>query len=586
MKRTLPLILIISVLLLYLGPVRAQYILKEADQQFELFNYDKAITLYLQAYKKKATAHAAQRLAEAYRLKNDYQATENWYGNAVKLPGSNTENTLNYAIALQQNAKFAEAKAQYLNYFSKENTTSPGVKKELLASCDSAIKWINNPKPVQVNNLSPVNGPQSDWGSIVYQHTLVFASDRESPIVNKPMKAPFLKFDGTKFPDRKVYGRTGNGYLRLYSKQPNDSIQVFPVNVKTNYHIGAASFTADGNNMYFTLTRIPEKLLKAAHNTATINVEIYSSKKSDGKWEEAVPFKYNKVNAYSVGDPFISDDGNRLYFVSDMPGGLGGTDIYYVEKNGLGEWGDAVNFREVNSAGNERSPFMAKADGFYFSTDGRTGMGGLDIFRQSKNASGENQIENLGFPANSPQDDFAFNTDANTGISYFSSNRFGGKGSDDIYSLEPKMANKPVMPVKELTDPVAAGKEVPRSLTENNKPIRLENIYYDFNKWNIRTDAAVELEKLVQVMKENSMIWIELGSHTDSRGNDAYNFRLSQKRAESAVQYIISRGIDKDRIEARGYGETQLLNRCLNGIKCTEKEHQLNRRTEFKIIRN
>lgn len=586
MKRTLPLILIISVLLLNSGLVRAQYILKEADQQFELFNYDKAITLYQQAYKKKATAHTAQRLAEAYRLKNDYQAAESWYATAVKLPGSNNENILNYAIALQQNAKFAEAKAQYLNYFSTKNTTSPNVKYKLLASCDSAMKWMNNPKPVQLNNLGLLNGPQSDWGSTVYQHTLVFASDRENPIGNKPVKTPFLKFDGTKLPDRKVYGWTGNGYLKLYSKQGNDSIQVFPVNAKTNYHIGAASFTADGNQMYFTLTRIPEKLLKAAHHTATINVEIYSSKKSDGNWAEAVPFKYNKVNVYSVGDPFISNDGHRLYFVSDMPGGLGGTDIYYVEKDGSGEWGDAVNFREVNSAGNERSPFMDKANEFYFSSDGRTGMGGLDIFRLSKNASGENQIENLGFPANSPQDDFAFNTDVNTGIAYFSSNRFGGKGGDDIYSLEPVMANKLVTPVKELIDPVAANKEVPNSLTETNKPFRLENIYYDFNKWNIRTDAAVELDKLVQVMKDNSRIWIELGSHTDSRGNDAYNFSLSQKRAESAVQYIISRGIDKNRIEAKGYGETQLLNRCLNGVKCTEKEHQLNRRTEFKIIKD
>nr|WP_121270617.1 OmpA family protein [Pedobacter schmidteae] len=584
MKRTLPLILTISVLLLHLGLARAQYLSKEADQQFELFNYNKAITLYLQAYKKKATAHTAQRLAEAYRFKNDYQAAESWYATAVNLPGSNTENTLNYAMALQQNAKFNEAKAQYLNYFSKKNTTSPNVKNDLLASCDSAIKWMNNPKQVQVNNLSPVNGPQSDWGSTIYQNTLVFASDRENPSGNKQIKTPFLKFDGTKFPDRKVYGWTGNAYLKLYSKQENDSIQVFPVNVKTNYHIGPASFTADGNNIYFALTRIPEKLLKSTNNITNINVEIYSSKKSEGKWEEAVPFKYNKVNAYSVGDPFISNDGNRLYFVSDMPGGLGGTDIYYVKKNEAGEWGDAVNFREVNSAGNERSPFMTETNEFYFSTDGRTGMGSLDIFRLYKKAFGQNQIENLGFPVNSPQDDFAFNIDANTGISYFSSNRFGGKGGDDIYSLEPKITDKPIALVKEQTDPVVAKKSIPDSPNENNKPIRLENIYYDFNKWNIRADAAVELEKLVQIMKDNSKIWIELGSHTDSRGNDAYNFTLSQKRAESAVKYIISRGIDKARIEARGYGETLLLNHCPNGVKCTEKEHQLNRRTEFKII--
>lgn len=583
MKRTLPLILTVCILLLNLGIVQAQYILKEADQQFALLNYDKAIALYTQAYKKKATVYAAQRLAEAYRLKNDYLAAENWYAIAVKLPDSKNDNILNYAKSLQQNAKYSQAKAEYQNYFSKENPLSSAVKAQLLVSCDSAISWMKKPAQVEVNNLSPVNGTQSDWGAVVYQNALVFASDRANPISGQSAKTPFLKFDGAKLPDKKVYGWTGNAYVKLYIQQGNDSIQVFPLNTKTNYHIGAASFAADGSSMYFTLTRIPEKLVKG--KIATINVEIYSSKKTDGKWEDPIPFKYNNVNAWSVGDPFISSDGNRIYFVSDMPGGLGGTDIYYADKLQTGEWGDAVNLREVNSEGNERSPFMTKEQVFYFSTDGRTGMGGLDIFRRSKNASGENQIENLGFPVNSPQDDFAFHKDVNTGISYFSSNRFGGKGDDDIYSVESKVNNSPVIVAKEPTDPVAAHKELPQQTTETDKPVRLENIYYDFNKWNIRPDAAVELEKLVQIMKDNSGIWVELGSHTDSRGNDAYNFNLSQKRAESAARYIISRGIEKNRIEAKGYGETQLLNRCSNGISCTEAEHQLNRRTEFKIIK-
>jgi outer membrane protein OmpA-like peptidoglycan-associated protein len=113
----------------------------------------------------------------------------------------------------------------------------------------------------------------------------------------------------------------------------------------------------------------------------------------------------------------------------------------------------------------------------------------------------------------------------------------------------------------------------------------LENIYYDFDQWSIRSDAAIELDKLVKIMNENPTIWIELGSHTDSRGKDAYNLKLSQKRAESAVQYIISKGIDKNRITAKGYGESQLLNRCANGIECNDAEHQLNRRTEFKIVK-
>lgn len=582
MKRARQLVLTISILLLNLSTLQAQYILKEADQQFDLLNYDKAIKLYKQAYKKKAAIHTAYRLAECYRLNNDYLAAESWYAIVLEMPGHKNENILDYAKALQQNARYNEAKAQYLTYFSKENTISTDVKNKLLASCDSAIKWIKNPGQIKINNLGTINSPQSDWGSTIYQNTLVFASDRSNPAAEKKAKKPFLKFDGIKFPDGKIYGWTGNGYLKLYTQQGSDGIHTFPVNTKTNYHIGAASFTADGNYIYFTLTQIPEKLVKGKQNTATINVEIYSSKKSDGKWEEALPFKYNKVSEYSVGDPFITSEGNRLYFVSDMPGGLGGTDIYYVEKLQSGEWGDAVNFREINSAGNERSPFIATDGSFYFSTDGRTGMGGLDVFTLSKKTSGESRIVNLGFPVNSPQDDFAYNTDPKTGLAYLSSNRFGGLGNDDIYSLEAEITETVIADKKEsATDKILDTKTI-----ELGKSILLKNIYYDFDKWNIRADAAIELDKLVQIMKDNSRIWIELGSYTDSRGNDLYNFKLSQKRAESATQYIISRGINKERIEARGYGEKHLLNRCANGIKCSEVEHQINRRTEFKIVKD
>jgi peptidoglycan-associated lipoprotein len=255
----------------------------------------------------------------------------------------------------------------------------------------------------------------------------------------------------------------------------------------------------------------------------------------------------------------------------------------------------------------------------------------------------------MGYPFNSPQDDFGFSLNEKGGVVYLSSNREGGLGSDDIYTIDQKMilafklegrvfdksSNQPIagalvtlakvngVVLKTETDEnggyrfnlakeseynVSAEKTNYRSDVENlatiglttssvltqnlhleaivvNKAIKLENIYYDFDKWNIRPDAAVELDKLVKIMADNPTIWIELGSHTDSRGKDGYNLNLSQKRAESAVDYIISRGIDKNRITAKGYGETQLLNKCSNGVACSEEAHQLNRRTEFKIVK-
>jgi len=629
----------------------AQYVLKDADKQYELFNYSKAIDLYEQAYKKKETLHTAERLASAYALVYNYKQAESWYAIAAKMPGSSPENVLAYAQALQRNSKYSEAKVQYLDYSDKNKNVSEKQRAVWLASCDSALKWIRNPKKIELINQKTLNSTQSDWGAVNYQGGVVFTSDRSNTGLNTQESKPFLRFDGTKEPDKKVYGWTGNGYLKLYIKpSPNDSLQLFPIKTGTRYHVGSASFTADGKTMYFTLTRITDELERLKKQPTTVNVEIFSSTKdANGVWSEPVSFAYNNVNKYSVGDPFISADGSSLYFASNMPGGQGGTDIYVCLKTDGGAWGKPINLEEVNTEGNERSPVFDEKDNFYFSSDGRVGMGGLDVYRALKEKGKIGYIENMGYPFNSPHDDFGFSLNEKGGIVYLSSNREGGLGSDDIYTIDQKMilafrlegrvsdkdSNQPVAGAlvtlervngtvlktetdenghynfnlaKESEYHVSAEKTNYRSdvkslttiglttssvLTQNlqleaiviNKAIKLENIYYDFDKWNIRPDAAIELDKLVKIMIDNPTIWIELGSHTDSRGKDSYNLKLSQKRAESAVEYIISRGVDKNRIAAKGYGETQLLNKCASGVNCTEEEHQLNRRTEFKIVK-
>ncbi|GGH07687.1 OmpA family protein [Pedobacter zeae] len=638
-------------LFLFSFSASAQYVLKDADKQYELFNYSKAIDLYEQAYKKKATLHTAERLASAYNLVYNYKQAESWCAIAAKMPGSGPENILAYAKALQHNSKYSEAKVQYLDYIDKNKNVTEKQRAVWLASCDSALKWIRNPKKIELINQKALNSAQSDWGAVNYQGGVVLTSDRSDIDLNTRESKPFLKFDGTKEPDKKVYGWTGNGYLKLYIKpSPNDSLQLFPVKTGTRYHMGSASFTADGKTMYFTLTRITDELERLKKQPTTVNVEIFSSTKgANGVWGEPVSFTYNNVNQYSVGDPFISADGSSLYFASNMPGGLGGTDIYVCLKTDGGAWGKPINLKEVNTEGNERSPVFDEKDNFYFSSDGRVGMGGLDVYRALKEKGKIGQIENMGYPFNSPHDDFGFSLNEKGGIVYLSSNREGGLGSDDIYTIDQNMilafklegrvvdkgSSQPIagalvtlakvngMALKTETDEngnyafnlakeseyhVSAEKTNYRSdvkslttiglttsavLTQNlqleaiviDKAIKLENIYYDFDKWNIRPDAAAELDKLVKIMIDNPTIWIELGSHTDSRGKDSYNLKLSQKRAESAVEYIISRGVDKNRITAKGYGETKVLNQCTNGVNCTEEEHQLNRRTEFKIVK-
>ncbi|WP_421939880.1 OmpA family protein [Pedobacter sp.] len=631
--------------------VKAQYVIKDADKQFELYNYTKAIPLYEEAYKKKATLHAAERLAQAYSQINNYPQSESWFAIASKMPNTKPDNVLGYARALQHNAKFSEAKAQYLNYGTLNKGIAPKLLAGWTASCDSAIKWMRNPKQVVINNQKKLNSKQADWGAVRFGQGIVFTSDRIDSINLPKNNNGFLWFDGTKKPDKKTYGGTGNAYLKLYVDElKTDSIHLFPVDAGTDYHFGPASFTRDGKTMFFALTRIPDVLLKNKNKTATVNVEVYSSTMdADGKWTEPVSFKYNKVNEYSVADPFITPDGQSLYFSSNMPGGKGGADIYVSLKTDAGDWGKPTNLSDINTEGNERTPLFDTKNNLYFSSDGWIGMGGLDIFRAFRTGTGIGRIENLGYPINSPKDDFSFSVDANDGLAYFSSDRDGGLGSDDIYAID----NKAIMEFKlegtvynaktgqpvngarvtlekvngsslvietddkgnysfnlskdseynvkaektafrvDIENLATIGLTASEVLTQDlhltpielYKGVRLENIYYDFDKWDIRPDAAVELDKLVKILQDNPTIWIELGSHTDSRGKDSYNLTLSQKRAESAVAYLIAKGIDRNRLEARGYGETVPLNKCKNDVECTDAEHQLNRRTEFKITK-
>ncbi|WP_316829639.1 OmpA family protein [Pedobacter aquatilis] len=630
---------------------KSQTVLKEADKQYELYNYNKAIELYEQAYKKKESLHAAEQLASAYSLNNNYQQAEHWFSIASKMEKSKADNLLGYAKALQNNAKYAEAKVQYLNYADKNKAVTPQQLNVWTASCDSAISWTKKPKPVDIKNEASLNSIQSDWGAVTNKGAVIFTSDRNIGKPESTKDKPFLRFDGTKSLDKNVYGWAGHGYLKLYQKSSTtDSVRLLPIDKLGDYHIGSASFTSDGKTMYFTMTRIPSDLEKRRNKPSTVNVEIYSSiQNNDGSWSKPVSFEYNKVNDYSVGDPFISPDGQKLYFASNMPGGKGGTDIYFCLKTNDGKWGKPNNLAEINTFGNERSPALDAKGNVFFASDGRVGMGGLDIFFAQKDTHGFSSIVNLGFPVNSPQDDFAFSLNEQGNIQYLSSNRIGGLGSDDIYTITQRpvivlklegrvfdskqntpiagavvtltkekgnqlkfetddkgnywfaldtasnyrvlakkggfFANGQAVSTKGLVTSTILAKDIYLNQIEVNKAIRLNNIYYDFDSAKILDVAAIELNNLVSIMQDNPEIYIELGSHTDSRGKADYNLKLSQRRAESARQYIISKGINMERITAKGYGDTKLLNRCAKGVKCTDIEHQLNRRTEFKIIK-
>lgn len=649
MKNTSKFFCTCSIILLLHITTNAQFILKKADQEFGLYNFANAVKLYTEAYQLKKTSYAAERLAESYRLMRDYKQAESWYAILQSKADAKPAIFKCYAEMLKANSKYSEAKLAFQKYETSLDKVSPEELKQIdiwKASCDSAIKWMKNPKLVSVLNEKDLNTAQADFGAVEYQNSIVFTSDRlNAEPKEETIAKPFLKFDKvTKLPSKKVYGWTGNAYLQIFQKDgKQDQISVFNLKAKDDFHIGTPSFSADGNEVYFTLTRVPEKVERVKKSASTINVEIYCTKKVNGAWTEAIPFRYNRSQKWSVADPFLTKDGNTLYFVSNMPNGKGGTDIYYCKRNVDGTWDDAINLEAVNTSGNERSVALDDRY-FYFSTDGLVSMGGLDIYRARIKGEMLGKVENLGFPINSSQDDFAYSLTSSK-KRFLSSNREGGLGSDDIYSyidtekitipFESQIFDKEThLPlanavitlsknntnVKIQTDEygkyklaldedtdytllvdktnyVSLGAKISTKKVDIDsvmkldlalekivieKPIVLENIYYDFAKANIRPDAAKELDKLVKILKENPTIWVELSAHTDVQGNEKYNQWLSEMRAVSAVKYIVKNGIDYSRIKAKGFGESKPIEPCK---KCTIIQNQRNRRTEFKIVK-
>ncbi len=533
------------------------------------------------------------------------------------------------------------------------------MKKIILALVFLSVGYVYGQDNYQIKNLK-VNTKYSDFGVSYYGKKAVYASSK--PQNNKSRKN----------------WTNGQPYLDLYKGLITSSGEIvdskpFSDKIDTKYHESNAIFTKDLKTVYFTRNNYYNgkygKDRKGWNNLKLFRATITKS----GDWTNITPMPFNDDN-YSVGHPALSPDEQTLYFVSDMPGSMGGTDIYKVSINSNGSYGTPINLgSKINTDGKEMFPYVSKKGNLYFSSDGRGGLGGLDVFVVPLNSK-KARPKNLGFPINSPKDDFAFviNDDKKNG--YFSSNREGGKGDDDIYYFKqlngddlacsqvisgtvrdkqngalipgamvslykgsvklesvivgpdarfsfPNMdcgTNYKVVGEKSnynkseesITTTEEIGLELGLDLSlqpkansgaisttqyqpHNNEYFdrcqyaldNINTIYFDLDKHYIRPDAALELEKVVKVMKRCSDIKVEVRSHTDSRASDRYNMILSQKRAKSTVDYIVSRGISRDRLTAKGYGETQLLNRCSNGVKCSEAEHQVNRRTEFIIER-
>jgi len=547
-----------------------------ADRLFEREEYFKSLNLYLDvANRNNPDIRVIERVADCYRLLNDNRNAEQWYANAISYTKAEDIDVYYYAEALQRNQKLPEAKAQYRAYYQLKR--DPETLRFKLASCDSAAKWIAAPqKSYTVNSEKKLNTTYSEWGTNFYgKQGLVFTSDRIPEYDTK---------------SKQTDNRTGNNYFKLYYSN-KDSLAVLPVSKENrklfngDYHIGPAVFNQTADTAWITVTTTqPRKLLPVDKRGNASRQRLYTRRlilvmatKTNGVWGGFKEFAYNNIKEYSVGHAALSYGGDVLYFASDMPGGEGKTDIWYCLKQADGSWGKPVNCgKTINTKEEEAFPVTQGPGVLIYASKGLPGMGGFDIYTATGKEAAWSVPNNHKYPVNSTADDFYFLT--RDGLSgYFSSNREGGAGNDDIYSFtyQPAPKGQPSAPLVSIPTKPAF------------KPEDLHAIvYYDLDKANIRTDAAIELDKLVLILKENPGLKIRLSSYTDVRASKEYNIALSKRRSDAVLNYLVDKGIASDRIIANWFGKQKPVNNCADHPNCTEAEHQMNRRTEITAVIN
>ncbi|WP_299890577.1 OmpA family protein [uncultured Lacinutrix sp.] len=609
------------------------------DKDYNNLKYKESIRDLSKIVKKGNTSpEVLAKLANAYYFNVEMEEAAKWYGELLAQDATiDFENYYRYAMALKATGKY-EAANKYLKKFSvlkPEDSRS----KKFIESPDYLTTIDKLSGDFQIENLD-LNSKFSDFGTSFYQSGIIFASSRGEGKLYKWNEQPFLDL--------------------FYVQDYSDSPIRLPDVINTKYHESSTSITNDGMTMYFTRNNyFKGKTRKSSDRVNGLKI-FKVTMDNDGEWGEVEPMPFNN-DEYNVAHPALSLDNKKLYFASDMPGTYGKSDIYVVDILDEGGYGEPRNLGDVvNTEGRENFPYVSNNGTLYFSSDGHPGLGGLDVFYADIDA--ENQkVQNLGKPINSSRDDFEFIIDEFKNSGYLTSNRYNGKGDDDIYKFEREPCNQLVAGTvvdkntnivipnanviiynsskekvyrftadqngafsyntdcKKGTFKAVASKEgyeeeeitykidpkvkldlalklnlTPKADTQPAavgtdlfKLLDLNPIYFDFDKSFIRADAQIELQKVINYLKEYPSVNIDVQSHTDSRGNDAYNEALSQRRNTSTKNWIIEKGnISSSRISGRGYGESQLVNGCSNGVKCSKRKHQENRRSMFIVTKN
>ncbi len=630
--------------------------IKKADKKYEIGEYYAAGEMYRSSFyrisykERKLRSEVAFKQGECYRKINYYRAPMA-YQNAVRNKYQDSIVYLRWAQTLQYGGKYSDAAKQYKVYL--ETYPDSKVAQDGLEACLQVAQWRKKPTRYKVAQVKEFDERRTSAFSPVFigesADALAFTSTR-----------------ATNAQTKKKNSITGMGNNRIFTTRKNATGKWEKPEVLTNVNSettnidqGTTSFTSDGRTMYFTRAQSIQGQDKGT--------EICMSKRAGGEWSEPQMVKLFEDSTISVAHPTISANGEILYFVSDAPGGCGGTDIWMANK-GLDSWENVSNLGEnINTSEDEKFPTLRNDTTLYFSSTGHAGYGGLDLFKATRTADKDWQILNMGIPFNSNSDDFGITFAGEAEAGFFSSNRNDKSGYDKIYAfelpeqifvLEGKVSavngdtletssvrmvgndgtnakiqtrkdgtfrlklNKNVSYVmlgssrgylnqkQELSLPDLQKSKTYRvdfQLSPINKPVTMENVFYEFGKWDITPASAQALNELVKLLEQNQNITIELSAHSDQVGDAATNKELSEKRAQSVVDFLIKNGIESDRLTPVGYGQEkpvvadkslnkkfpfipigqELNEQFVNSLPAAQQEtaNQINRRTEFKVLK-
>lgn len=626
--------------------------LSVADEQMARGEYFDAAKTYRKVYNKLTKreertqrGEVALKMAECYRRLSQFPRASASYQNALRYGVGDSTTTLALARSLHAEGKYAPAVQAYEQYLALDPDNESAAMG--LAGARAAVAAKASPSRYVVRQHKLVNSRRSDYAPML-------AGENDDVLyyttTNEKVKGDNRsEITGTKKPDIWVMKKNEQGQWQKPAAVEGE--------LNTEVEEGICSFSPDGNTMYLTRAR-------REPNSSTV-VEIFTSSRSDASWSAPQKFEITADTLSSFGHPAVSPSGDWLYFTSDMPGGQGGYDIWRINlKERVGSLENLGEF--INTPGNEQYPYVRGDSLLYFASDGHAGMGGLDLFRAQQMPSGGWNVSNMGWPVNSPADDFGITFERGAERGFFSSNRGDARGYDHIYTFElpdlqiwisgwvldrdeEPVANAVIRIVgndgsnqkavgradgsfrfplqrgvsytmmagargylnarQEFTSDTAevdAEYGVDFTLASINKPVVVENIFYDFDKASLRDESKLALDSLALMLRENPNVTIEMASHTDRWGTVEYNDKLSQRRAASVIDYLISEGIEPVRLQPQGYGKsrpkvitkklarlypqfpegTELTPEFIETLSPEDQEaaDQINRRTEFQVL--